>query len=552
MQRLAQLFCRIDQTNRTGEKVAALEAYFREAPPADAAWALWVLTGRRAKRAVTHTQLRRWAAEAAGVPLWLLDDCLEAVGDLSETLALLIPDTVGDAPPELSLHEVMEQRILPLPRMSDDEKRQTLVQTWRMLDTWGRFIYYKLIGGEFRMGVSAILVTRALANVAGIDPAVMTHRLSGDWKPTAADYARLVGRKSHDDPARPYPFFLAHSIEDAAGIDMADPGLALGDVSQWQAEWKWDGIRAQLIHRRAATLLWSRGEELVNRTFPEIIAASQSLPIGTVLDGEVLAWLGDRPMPFASLQRRLGRRDVQPTLFEPEVPIVFMAYDLLERGGDDVRSKSMSERRAMLESLLASVEEKHLRLSPLIVAESWFDLAEHRRAAREIGAEGVMLKHRDSAYGVGRRKGAWWKWKANPFTVDAVLIYAQQGHGERAGLFSDYTFGVWDDGRLVPVAKAYSGLTDAELREVDAFVKAHTIGRSGPIRTVEPRLVFELGFEGIAESTRHRSGVALRFPRMLRWRTDKTPEEADHLETLRNLLRHPPHVAGAHRTTMGG
>ncbi len=526
MRRFTQLYNEIDQTTSTSGKLAALERYFAAAPPADAAWALYLLTGRRLVRAISSRRLRVWAAEEAGIPLWLLDECHEAAGDLSETLALVLPD--GGRGTDLSLAELIETRLLPLEQAGEAEQRARLVATWRELDAQQRFLFHKLITRSFRVGAAGRLVIRALAGVSGVDAATLSHRLMGHWRPSAADYARLV---AHDpvarDPAQPYPFMLAYPL-DVATID-------LGAARDWQAEWKWDGIRAQLIHR-ADVYLWSRGEELINRQFPELVAAGRTLPDGLVLDGEILAWEAGRPLPFAALQRRLNRKRVEPTLW-PEVPVVFLAFDLLESGGQDVRTLPLAQRRRELEARLDDCRAgEWFCLSPLVEFGSWSELDSLQPAAREHGAEGLMLKRRDSPYGVGRQRGPWWKWKIEPYRVDAVLIYAQPGSGKRASLYTDYTFGVWHAGELVPVAKAYSGLTDEEIREVDAFVRRHAIARHGPVRVVEPRLVFELAFQGVQRSDRHKAGVALRFPRIANWRRDKPAGEADTLEMVRALL----------------
>jgi DNA ligase-1 len=433
--------------------------------------------------------------------------------------------------------------------MSEDEQRTVVRHTWRELTARQRFLYHKMILGELRVGVAHKLVVRALAEVAGVEPGVMAHRMSGRWMPTADAFLRLMrGDEGQTDPARPYPFYLAYPLERS----LDDLGLP----SDWQAEWKWDGIRAQLIHRGVQpvvargssdsirnpqseirnVLVWSRGEELITEGFPEIADVARQLPAGTVLDGEILAWEDDRPLPFALLQRRINRKREEPRLWD-EVPVIFMAYDLLEHEGQDVRSLPLSERRAMLERVGASFgPSRHFRISPVIAFTTWEDLRAHHEQARELGSEGIMLKRLSSPYGVDRQRGDWWKWKVDPYTIDAVLIYAQLGNGKRANLFTDYTFGLWSNGELVPVAKAYSGLTDEEIRQVDSFVRRHTLDRHGPLRVVKPELVFELAFENIQVSTRHKSGLAVRFPRMARWRQDKKPEEADTLETLRTLL----------------
>ena len=528
MRRFTQLYLELDESNRTTEKVAALERYFREAPPEDAAWGLAFLTGNRPPRAVNSTLLREWAAEAAGIPVWLLEECYDAVGDLSETVALVLPE--ASATTDLPLHRVVEERLLALKALGDSERRARVVQTWREFDAPQRFVWHKLMLGNFRVGVSRTLVVRALANVTGVAPAEMAHRLMGTWQPTREDYLRIAGREeaaSETHVARPYPFYLAHPLED-------DPET-LGPLGDWQVEWKWDGIRAQVIHRVGEVLIWSRGEELITDRFPEIALGARLLPPGTVLDGEILAWRDERPMPFAALQTRIGRKTVSKKALH-DAPAAFVVYDLLECNGEDWRGRPLSERRTKLEQIVAALRGVPYRLSPLVEAANWPAVVALREESRARGVEGFMLKRRDSAYRVGRVRGDWWKWKVSPFTMDAVMIYAQRGSGRRASLYTDYTFGVWSNGELVPIAKAYSGLTDAEIAKVDAWIQRNTLDKHGPVRVVKPELVFELAFEGIQASGRHKAGIAVRFPRILRWRTDKPAAEADTVETLRALL----------------
>ncbi len=526
MKRFSALFEAIDQTTSTNAKVSALANYFREAPPGDAAWAIFFLTGRRLKRVVPSAGLRQWAQEVTGLPEWLLHESYAAAGDFGELVALAL-DAVPPGPPEpdLPLATWVEERLLPLQKAQPATQREAVTRWWRGLSRLERFLVNKLLTGEFRVGVAHTLVVRALAESTHIETTTVAARLMGDWTPSAAWFTALVSIHAGDaDPSQPYPFFLAAPLE--------GPPAALGGREQWLVEWKWDGIRAQLVRRNGETWLWSRGEELITHRFPEIAAAATHLPDGTVLDGEVLAFADGRPMPFSALQQRIGRQK-QVAQVMRTVPVVFTVYDMLEREGADLRERPLDERR---EALRAVATGGVLRLSEEVAAASWDDLAALREESRARAVEGFMLKRRDSGYGVGRRQGAWWKWKIDPYTVDAVLIYAQPGNGRRASLLTDYTFGVWHDAQLVPVAKAYSGLSNAEIEEVDRWIRRHTLERHGPVRAVEPVQVFELGFEGIAASSRHKSGVAVRFPRMLRWRKDKPASEADTLETLRNLI----------------
>lgn len=538
MRAFARLYTTLDETTATGEKVAALAEYFRSAPAPDAAWAVHFLIGRRPKRLVSTPKLAAWAAEAAGIPPWLFEESHAAVGDLAETITLLLPDTgVSD---DRRLTYWVEERLLPLRGQDEAVQREEMLRAWRELDRRERFVWNKLITGAFRVGASSGLVERALSLASGVPEAAIAHRLTGGWEPTAEFFGRLCAEDVRDtDVSRPYPFYLAHPLEGQV--------QALGEPTEWLAEWKWDGIRSQLIRRAGRTFLWSRGDELLNGRFPEVEAPASLLPEGTVLDGELLPWRGDRPLPFAQLQRRIGRKAITRRILD-EVPVALVAYDLLEQAGEDLRPLPLEERRRRLAALLAATASGgRLVLSPALEAADWAGLADARLRARELGAEGLMLKRRVSAYGVGRRKGDWWKWKVEPYAVDAVLMYAQAGSGRRAGLFTDYTFGVWEGDRLVAFAKAYTGLTDAEIRKVDGFIRRNTVEKHGPVRVVRPELVFELAFEGIQASPRHKSGVAVRFPRIVRWRTDKRPADADTLATVRALLEPPLSPAALRR-----
>ena len=537
MRRFARLYAELDAQTATNAKVAALRRYFAEAPAQDAAWAVYFLAGGKPRQAVPTRLLREIAQRAAGLPDWLFEESYQAVGDLAETIAHVLPE--GDANDHSGLAEWVETRLAPLRGLAETKIEARLVSYWNLLDWQGRFLLTKLIGGGFRVGVSKLLVIRALAEHAGLDPKLVALRVMGytDAKspPTQERFARLIepGDASAIDAGAPYPFFLAHQLTDVA---------SLGDTVKWQVEWKYDGIRAQVVRRAGQTWVWSRGEELVTERFPEIVAAAQELPDGSVFDGEILVWKdGDRPAPFALLQQRIGRKTLGKKILS-DAPVVFMAYDLLEAGGRDMRAEPQRRRRELLEALVAAHAAPGLFLSALVIADDWSAYATLRAESRSRGVEGLMLKQVDSAYGTGRTRdtGTWWKWKIDPLSVDCVLIYAQAGHGRRASLYTDYTFAVWSgsgpERSLVPFAKAYSGLTDEEFRMVDAVIRKTTIEKFGPVRSVTPSLVFELGFEGIQKSPRHKSGIAVRFPRMLRLRTDKKVEEADTLKHLHALL----------------
>ena len=528
MKRFAALFRALDQTTKTTSKVAALAEYLAEAPDRDKVWTIALFSGRRPRRAITVTKLREWAAEQARIPLWLFEESYPVVGDLAETIALVLP------PPSRESDMALADQIAEIKALTfaDDETRKAaILAAWDRYDTTERFVFNKLITGGFRMGVSQKLMTRALSRATGIEESELAHRLMGDWTPETTDFDRLILAPDPEaDLSKPYPFYLAYQLD--------DPLETLGAPSDWAAEYKWDGIRGQVILRGGVHFTWSRGEELMTDRFPELAMLADFLPAGTVLDGELLAWDHDTeaPLGFNALQKRIGRKTVPKKLLT-EAPVVLRAYDLLERDGRDMRMKPFSDRRALLDKVFETVpDDAPLRPSELLKFDTWGDLAKQRATARAIGAEGVMLKRKDSLYRDGRRKGDWWKWKLDPLVIDAVMIYAQAGHGRRANLFTDFTFAVWSGNDLVPFTKAYSGLTDAEFREITAWVRKNTLERFGPVRSVKAEHVFEIAFEGIQESTRHKSGVALRFPRMSRWRKDKPVTEANTLEDLKAIL----------------
>jgi DNA ligase-1 len=560
MKRFAALYAALDASTATLDKVAALRHYFQAADPADAAWAVYFLAGGRPRQTVSTALLRATACREAGLPDWLFEESYQAVGDLAETIAHVLP--AADNPRELGLAEWVELRLLPLRGQPPDAQANALAGWWRELDAPGRFLLTKLIGGGLRVGVSKLLVQRALAEAFGIDAKVVAQRLMGytDAKalPTAARFNALHAAQPEVDAGQPYPFFLAHAWnEDGAAL-----AQRLGDPSGWLVEWKYDGIRAQVLRRDGRCWIWSRGEELMTDRFPEVVAQAERLPEGTVLDGEILVWSGGAPAPFQRLQQRIGRKYLTKKLLA-EAPVVFIAYDLLEWQGVDQRAEPLNARRARLQAVCT---DTGLALSPRVQAESWAALAALRDESRARGVEGFMLKALHSAYGSGRTKadGTWWKWKVDPLSVDCVLIYAQAGHGRRASVYTDYTFAVWNRPpadaaeaaavveaiarrepaqpgalQLVPFAKAYSGLSDAEFAQVDRVIRAHTLEKFGPVRSVRPTLVFELGFEGVNRSPRHKSGIAVRFPRMLRIRHDKPLYEADSLAQLQAMLDGP-------------
>lgn len=536
MQRLTHLFAALDGTTRRTRKIEALTKYFEDSPPHDAAWTLYLLSGQRKTRAVSRRLLRRWAAEETGFPAWLIDETYRNVGDLSETLALLLPDQ--DESTTEGLAEVFENRILPLETATQEQQRAIIVAAWRDFSAQQRLVFHKLISGAFRVGVGRSTVLQALAAAKNVSQSLLEQRLMGKWSPEADSFASLLAPEGKEESQlAPFPYYLASPLDRSLE--------SLGSIDEWQIEWKWDGIRAQLVHSSHGTCLWSRGEEIISRQFPEIIEAAAGLPDDCILDGEVLAWENNRPLRFHALQRRLNRTSVEPSLFV-DVPIVFMVYDLLQDRGEDIRDRPLHERRTLLENLLrrncmseassGSPNTDVVRLSRVLRPASWDEVERLRQQAQQQRTEGVMIKRRASRYESGRRVGDWWKFKREPYSLDAVLVAAQRGHGKRATLYTDYTFAIWKQDELVTIAKAYSGLTDAEILKVDEFVRRNTTATRGPVRIVKPELVFEIGFDDIRLSPRHKSGIALRFPRMLRQRGDKSAGEADSIETTRMLL----------------
>ena len=531
MQQFSELVKLLSNSTKTNEKLEALSRYFATAPDKDKTWVLALFSGRRPKRTVNSTQLKNWCMQATALSDWLFEECYHTVGDLAETIALLLPPRT--APVTAPLHYWLEQ-LLQLEKADEAAKQAFILRAWDALDSGERFVFNKLITGGFRIGVSQKMMVNALAKTYHIAPATLSHMISGNWNPQNVTIEELLHQHTTGaDASRPYPFYLAYALE----------GLpeTLGPEKDWQAEWKWDGIRGQIIKREGQLFVWSRGEELITEKFPEFTPLLAAWPDGAVADGEILTFANGMPLPFQTLQTRIGRKNVTRKQLQ-EAPVIFLCYDLLEWENADIREKPLAERRALLEQLVQATGLPVVQLSPEISFDSWEQLTALRLLSRDKGSEGLMLKKRSAPYQVGRKRGDWWKWKIDPLTIDAVMIYAQKGHGRRSNLYTDYTFAVKNGDQLVPFTKAYSGLTDKEIAEVDNWIRRHSLEKFGPVRTVQPELVFEIAFEGIAASNRHKSGVALRFPRISRWRKDKPVAEINTLEDLRELLR----VNGSH------
>jgi len=534
MRRFSELISRLGAATKTNDKLDALTKYFDEAEDPDKVWMIAIFSGRRPKRIVSSTFLMECCLDITGLPAWLFEESYHTVGDLGETLSLLVPE--NSAPAETQPLRYYLEQLITLYSAADAEKRIFIFNSWNSMTRNEMFVFNKLITGNFRIGVSRQLVVNALARTSRRDPSFIAHRISGNWDPATISFSEILGEESStQDHSRPYPFYLAYALEESPET--------LGSPSEWLVEWKWDGIRGEIIRRGRELFVWSRGEELMTEKFPEYHPLKELLPEGTVLDGEIICLseassdaIDFFPLPFAALQTRIGRKNITKKQLT-EAPVGFIAYDLLEWEGVDFRDHPQWERRVKLESLIKEIHRPFLRLSPSIAFEKWDELTVIRSKSRETGSEGLMLKRKESVYQTGRKRGDWWKWKIEPLTVDAVMVYAQKGHGRRSNLYTDYTFAVRDGDQLVTFAKAYSGLTDQEFNEVDSFVKRNSLEKFGPVRTVKPELVFEIAFEGIAGSGRHKSGVALRFPRISRWRKDKKPDEINTLADLRQMLK---------------
>ena len=538
MKLFAALVSKLGTSTKTNDKLDALVEYFAAAHSKDKVWVIAIFSGRRPRRSVSGRLLATWCVELIDLPFWLFDESYHVVGDLAETIALLLPESTAEKLAEESkpLHFYIEQ-LKSIEKETEEVKRKFIIDCWLEMDHAERFVFNKIITGGFRIGVSQKLMVNALAKSTQLDASVIAHRISGNWDPSSIEFEELLGEHAvTTDYSKPYPFFLAYAIEDDVSV--------LGEPGEWQAEWKWDGIRGEIIKRNNELFVWSRGEELMTEKFPEYHSLQTALPEGVAIDGEIICGLpaatldgatGMNILPFANLQTRIGRKTITKKQLQ-EAPVIFVAYDILEYGGEDWRDRPLEERRNKLEEVVGAASHPALIISPVVSFNDWEELSRLRKGSRDIGAEGFMLKRKSSVYQVGRKRGDWWKWKVDPLTIDAVMIYAQKGAGRRSNLYTDYTFAVRDGEQLVSFTKAYSGLTDKEFAQVDAFVKRNAIEKFGPVRTVKPELVFEIAFEGIAASNRHKSGVALRFPRISRWRKDKKPDEINTLEDLKKML----------------
>ena len=549
MRRFAELLDRLSLTASRKAKLVLLRDYLRTTPDPDRGWALAALTGDLAFSAAKPAMIRK-AAEARVDPV-LFGWSYDYVGDLAETVALIWPSDPDHRPNrEPSLGEVVDAL-----QGAGRQDAPRLIESWlNALEPKGRWALLKLVTGGLRVGVSARLARTAAAMMrpdavseppapeggeqAAVLPPVDVAEIEEVWHGLMAPYGDLFAwlegrgeRPSAEAPGRFRPVMLATALDEAMDMPRLDP-------TDFLAEWKWDGVRVQAAREGGVTRLYSRTGDDISAAFPDVV---QALAFEGAVDGELLVVRDGAVAPFGDLQQRLNRKTASARLVQ-DYPAAILAYDLLAEGEQDVRALPLTERRERLERLVTEHRGDRLALSPLLTHTTWEDLAA-LRADPPVGAaaEGLMLKRRDSAYVAGRPKGPWFKWKRDPHVIDAVLMYAQRGHGKRSGFYSDYTFGVWtDEGALTPVGKAYFGFTDEELKQIDKFVRDHTVERFGPVRSVRAErdfgLVLEIAFEGLQRSTRHKSGVAMRFPRVSRIRWDKPAREADTLETVLDLL----------------
>ncbi len=527
MKVFAEMITALGTSTKTNEKLELLSTYFATANDADKVWVIALFSGRRPRRIISSALLKLWCREVTSLPEWLFEEAYHTVGDLAECIALMLPEPDADNQDNRTLSWLINE-LTGIEKKEEEFKKQFIKGIWKQMNKDERFVFNKLLTGNFRIGVSQKTIVNALAKTVELEPNIIAHRISGNWDPSIISFDELMDKEgTTTDHSKPYPFYLAYALTSEVH--------ELGPEEEWQAEWKWDGIRGQLIKRNNELFTWSRGEELMTEKFPEYHSLADRLPNGIVLDGEIIPSVEGRPLPFALLQTRIGRKNITKKNLQ-EVPVSFFAYDILEYEGKDIRETPLSTRRELLEVIVKQIGHPALLLSNVIDYSSWDELTQIRTQSRHKGAEGLMLKRKASAYQVGRKVGDWWKWKVDPLVIDAVMIYAQKGHGRRSNLYTDYTFAVRDGDKLVSFAKAYSGLTDKEFAQVDHFVKNNSLEKFGPVRTVKPELVFEIAFEGIAASKRHKSGVALRFPRINRWRRDKKAEEINTLGDLKNML----------------
>lgn len=525
MKRFAELCAILESTANAREKMAALTVYFQDAPPPDAIWAIRLLLGWKPSRIATSQTLRRWARECVQFPDWLFEESCAAVGNLLETLALLIPlpDTPGDVP----LHVRMQRDLLPLRDLTENEQRAAVSAAWTQMDAQQRFVWNTLLTGGFRPHVSEKTLIRALSAWRGLPTTVLACRLKQEWEPTVAGYRALF---SHDiaalDSSQLYPFQRWYEEPPARG--------ASGAIGDWRIDWHRNGMRAQLIKRGSSVFLWSDDHVIVNDTFPEICEAMAAMTDGTVLDGVITAWSADGPLHRAELERRMKRKRLTKK-FKHEVPVRYWVYDLLEIQGEDVRTQPFRQRIHQAAGIIPTEVGSVIHLAEPLEAASWHRLHALRNDARRHGADGVLLRRWTASACPSTRKADQWRvWKADPLTAPVVLVYVQALNAASGQRSVEGTFAAWDGGDLVPVAKTSAGFSDEDVNAIEEFAKQHTVERFGPVRSLKAELVFTLAFDSVSLSTRRKSGLVLHHPRVAGRLLDASIHDAERIAILRN------------------
>jgi len=527
MKAFAKLISNLEQTSKEAFKVTALAQYFSNATDEDKLWTLALFTGTRPKRVVDIKALKEFAEQVYTEGEWLFEASHQIVGDMAETIAYFLPKAKRNGNHTLSEWISMIRTIFNAERI---DQRDAITKAWDTLRPEERFIFNKLITGGFRIDVSLKLLSKALAIVTGKDENLLAHKLNSDWHPDEVSFETLIFTENPEaEKSKPYPFHLAHTLESTVA--------ELGDISNWQVERKWDGIRVQVIVRGNKISIWSRKGDILSSKVPELKPLAESMEDGTVLDGELICFKNGKILPINNLRTRFGRRNNSKKQFE-ESPCVFMAYDILEFKGEDIRNKDLAERRKKLEKVILQYYDEHkiILLSDIINNDNWESINSEREKSREHQVTGLVLKNKKSIYGSSRVEGDWWKWPVDPLFIDAILLYAQAGEGGSSKMYREYSFALWHGEDLVTFAKAKSGLEDKELKELTSFVKKNTKEKFGPVRSVAAVQIFRLAFDSITASKRHKSGILLKNPRLIEWLRDKNIEDGNNLDDLKKML----------------
>ena len=537
MRNFATLFKELDETAQADLKIEALINYFKKVPPEDLAWTVSLLLGRKIKQVISVKRLRKWSVELTQIPDWLLAECLNNVGDLAETISLILPFEGNSE--NIPLHVWIEQCIFPLKDQQEEIQKEKIVSFWHQLNSVERFLFNKLVTGSFHVDIPPKLIIKALSSFCSLNEKYISQRLIGNWVPTAGFFNFLCTSNVSDTMANiPYPFNPVVQLD----LKVED----LGNINQWLFEWKWNGIRSQIIKRENKVFIWSHDEDLLNDSFPELYELGSILPDGTVIEGIIIPIRDNILLPSAELKKRIAKRYPVKKILS-DIPVSFVAFDLLEFDKEDIRNKSLNQRRNLLKEILNDITDKRIILSGVVECNSWKDLKIARSEAGKKSVDGLMLKRLYSPYSIGSetivsamQSGIlttnWYKWKNDPLTINAILLYARLEQGSTSPLFKEYTFALWHDGKLIPFAKTSSGLTDEEIIQVDSFIRKNTLGKFGPVRTVKPELVFKLEFDGIQKSSRNKSGIVVLSPHITRWHHYKKIEEAGSLNSLTILL----------------